>query len=584
MNKTMRIKMRKIITHKITIVLCAALALCPLLARLNPSKLIWAILTLLMIGFVSCALYVRRYIITNRTFIFQGRLSKQIIITFGSIIAIPTLVISFFSLMFFYFGIQNWFDNKILRILDESSYVAQAYISENKNQLKEATFAIAHNLTNRVAATLSQEEVTKILNTEAENRGLDEVILFNQDTQNIAANNNFNFMFAVLSIPLHIMQNLVIGEIAEINNDPEKLKNIIKLDSRQSIYLIASKLIDKKVLYHLEGTQNANDQYHILHQHILGMEIRFLVSFILATFILLSLTIVFGVNFAKDIISPIESLAMLAKQAEEGSLNIKLPTENLRDNEIRDLALAFNHMISEINRKNRELVVAQRAHAWSDVAQRVAHEVKNPLTPIHLCAERLSKKFGNMITDPEHKEMFLRYTQTILRHTDDIKKIVSEFVNFARMPKPVFEQLDIVSFVKSTVESRALICEDIYYQFNSNIDTYIMHFDNNQMHQVLINLMKNAEESLTFDVVIKQKKIIVNVTKDCKNLIISIEDNGPGFDENFLAQTSTTYVTTRAKGMGLGLAIVRRIIADHNGNLELNNSANGAIISIIFLV
>ena len=236
-------------------------------------------------------------------------------------------------------------------------------------------------------------------------------------------------------------------------------------------------------------------------------------------------------------------------------------------------------MIKKIYYQQKDLMVAQQALAWSEVARKVAHEINNPLTSIYLSCERLSKKFTNEVSD---KENFTKYINNIFRLSDSIKTILHEFVNFARLPDPVFSQFDLVKFIQEIIESRAIVCEDIKYNFISDIKAFEFAGDAGQMQQVLINLLKNSEESIIEHNRIK-RNITIKLFKDEQFLTIELTDSGIGFAVDNIIKATEAYFTTRVKGTGLGLAIVKKIVQDHQGKLSIdNNSDGGAKISINF--
>lgn len=228
-----------------------------------------------------------------------------------------------------------------------------------------------------------------------------------------------------------------------------------------------------------------------------------------------------------------------------------------------------------------ELAHAQRYAAWSDVARRIAHEVKNPLTPIHLGAERLNSKYKKEVSDPD---TFGKYTDTIIKHVSDIGRIIEEFSRFARMPKAELEQNDIEKLVSEIVFSRKCASEKIEYKTSLSKGIKI-YCDQTQINQLLTNILKNAEESIET----KGRKgktigkISVELKKDNDNAVVTIKDNGMGFDEETLEKIAEPYFTTRDKGTGLGLAIVKKIVDDHNGKLIMKNGDDRqAIVMVSF--
>ena len=228
-----------------------------------------------------------------------------------------------------------------------------------------------------------------------------------------------------------------------------------------------------------------------------------------------------------------------------------------------------------------ELAHAQRYAAWSDVARRIAHEVKNPLTPIHLGAERIRKKYKNEVKDPE---MLEKYINTIIKHVSDIGRIIEEFSRFARMPKAVMERSNFSKLVSEIVFSRKCVSSNIEY-ITKISPKIIVYCDYTQINQMLINILKNSEESI----ILRGRKsksigkISVDLHKEEKQAVLTIKDNGVGFDEDALSKITEPYFTTRDQGTGLGLAIVKKIVDDHSGKLIMRNESDRqAVITIIF--
>jgi two-component system nitrogen regulation sensor histidine kinase NtrY len=223
-----------------------------------------------------------------------------------------------------------------------------------------------------------------------------------------------------------------------------------------------------------------------------------------------------------------------------------------------------------------ELLSAQRSAAWSDVAQRIAHEIKNPLTPINLSAQRLAKKFRAHIPD-EDMENFVGYTDTITRHTADIARIIGEFSDFAKLPSPRFKKTDLSKILKDSVFSARVAHSRIDFTLDMP-DLIEVMADSGQISQVMTNLLKNASESVTEK---RSKTGLISVKADVKDkVVLTIEDNGGGFPPDLLDRLTEPYVTTRAKGTGLGLAIVKKIVEDHGGQMDLSNTRKGAKVTI----
>ena len=222
-----------------------------------------------------------------------------------------------------------------------------------------------------------------------------------------------------------------------------------------------------------------------------------------------------------------------------------------------------------------ELVTAQRTSAWADVARRIAHEIKNPLTPIQLSAERLRRKYAAMIKDDGG--IFQQCTDTIVRQVDDIKRMVDEFSRFARMPKPVMTAEDVADTVRQVVFLQRVGNADIAIDLEIAEDPMRAHFDRRLISQALTNIIKNATEAIAAvpPAELDRGRIQVKVARDGGDIIVDVFDNGIGLPKDNRNRLLEPYVTTREKGTGLGLAIVGRILEEHGGSIELNDLPKG---------
>jgi len=221
-----------------------------------------------------------------------------------------------------------------------------------------------------------------------------------------------------------------------------------------------------------------------------------------------------------------------------------------------------------------ELVSAQRTSAWADVARRIAHEIKNPLTPIQLSAERIRRKFGKVIT--EDKAIFEQCTDTIVRQVDDIRRMVDEFSRFARMPKPVIEGEDVADTVRQAVFLMRVGHPDVDIEAEIKEEPMRAQFDRRLISQALTNIIKNATEAIEAVPAeeLGKGRIEVIAARENDDIVIDVIDNGIGLPKMSRARLLEPYVTTREKGTGLGLAIVGRVLEDHGGRIELNDAAD----------
>jgi two-component system nitrogen regulation sensor histidine kinase NtrY len=220
-----------------------------------------------------------------------------------------------------------------------------------------------------------------------------------------------------------------------------------------------------------------------------------------------------------------------------------------------------------------DLVVAQRSSAWADIARRIAHEIKNPLTPIQLSAERLKRKYGKVIVDDP--AVFAQCTDTIVRQVDDIKRMVDEFSRFARMPKPVMATEDVAEVVRQTVFLMRVGHPEIDIEIDIAEETMPARVDRRLIAQALTNIVKNAAEAVAAvpPAELGRGRINVSAIREGEYIVIDVIDNGIGLPQANRSRLLEPYVTTREKGTGLGLAIVGRILEEHGGGIELSDAA-----------
>jgi two-component system nitrogen regulation sensor histidine kinase NtrY len=278
----------------------------------------------------------------------------------------------------------------------------------------------------------------------------------------------------------------------------------------------------------------------------------------------------------------IPELNDLMQTAREGTQRLVQGQVNInRDGNERNISVRISAEQSSQSRDSyiitlddiTELVTAQRTSAWGDVARRIAHEIKNPLTPIQLSAERIRRKFGKVIT--EDKPIFEQCTDTIVRQVEDIRRMVDEFSRFARMPKPVMEGEDVADTVRQTVFLMRVGHPEIDIEADIKHDPMRAQFDRRLISQALTNIIKNATEAIEAvpPETLGKGRIDVIAAREGDDIVIDVIDNGIGLPKVARARLLEPYVTTREKGTGLGLAIVGRVLEDHGGKLELNDAS-----------
>ena len=223
-----------------------------------------------------------------------------------------------------------------------------------------------------------------------------------------------------------------------------------------------------------------------------------------------------------------------------------------------------------------ELLAVQRMEAWREVARRIAHEIKNPLTPIQLATERLSRRYRKQIEDKP--ELFEELTSTIIRQVGDLRKMVDEFSSFARLPKPLFRQEDVVALTRQALFLQEVSRPDVAFEFEAGPEVDTIACDRHQFGQAMTNVLKNAIEAV--DARAKDQgsafkgKVSVTLQQSGERIEVTVADNGIGLTQD-RERIVEPYVTTREKGTGLGLAIVNKIVEEHGGEMSFATNADG---------
>ena len=263
--------------------------------------------------------------------------------------------------------------------------------------------------------------------------------------------------------------------------------------------------------------------------------------------------------------APAQNQITISRNGRERNLSIRVTSEQSADAD-RGYVVTLDDIT--------ELVAAQRTSAWADVARRIAHEIKNPLTPIQLSAERLRRKYGKMIG--EDRGVFEQCTDTIVRQVDDIRRMVDEFSHFARMPKPVVAAEDVADAIRQTVFLMRVGNSEIVINVDIKEDPMPARFDRRLISQALTNIIKNATEAIASVPPSELGKGVIQVyaEREGGDIVIDVVDNGVGLPKENRSRLLEPYVTTREKGTGLGLAIVGRIVEEHGGTIELRDAAD----------
>ena len=341
-----------------------------------------------------------------------------------------------------------------------------------------------------------------------------------------------------------------------------------KLSSLVDTYLYISRNIDPEILRYLNETEEAVSFYYSVENSQTGIKVTFAVIYIIVVTLLLFLSTSIAITFASRLTKPIVNLIGASDSISKGALDVKVP-ELETDEELKLLNKNFNQMIERLKEQQDKLLITERYEAWESVARKLAHEIKNPLTPIQLSIDSLREKYKNRLT--ENSKDFEKYLETINRQIKDIEKLVNEFSNFARMPRPIFNKVNLIQLIKNSIDFIKLTSKNSI-KIVDKTNEKLINGDEDQLNRVFINIIKNSEESLEE---LKHKEpnfkgnIDIEISNNNDYIIIKINDNGTGISD--AKKAMTPYFTTKKTGTGLGLPIVTKIITEHNGNFSIKS-------------
>ena len=490
---------------------------------------------------------------------------------------IPSLIVAIFSLFIFNFGLQKYFDDQITQAVNNSNDVAKNYLEESKKNIKSDIILMSVGL-NRASNYYysNPQQFLRVVTAEKILRKIDDIYLIDSagnillsetgiSSDNFSVPGEETFDEALKGTPVVIPGNF-----------ENKSSAMIKLNSFIDTYLYISRDIDPDILNYLNETEKAVTFYYSVENSQTGIRITFAIIYIIVVTLLLFLSTAVAITFARRLTKPIVNLISASENISKGELDAKVPDIDA-DKEIKKLNLNFNNMIKRLKRQQDKLLVTERHEAWEVVARKLAHEIKNPLTPIQLSIDRLKEKYSSKIG--EDKTQFNDYLQTINRQIKDIENLVNEFSNFARMPRPIVKKIDINKVISRSINFLKLSLKSKIF-FSKNKESNFIMGDEDQLYRVFINLIKNADESITEILRKKPKyegKIDIDILNNNDYKVIVIKDNGEGISDT--KKVMTPYFTTKKAGTGLGLPIVSKIINEHSGEFVIKKE-KGTIIEV----
>ena len=616
---------------------------------------------------------------------------------FSLIAVLPAIIVALFASVTLNRGLDTWFSDRTRSIVDSSIAVAQSYIRETGERIRDDVVSISSDLNQqRPLFDENRQAFIKRVATHAALRGLSAAYIMDRARKYLDVSVTANSKIQFKAPREDAFEKAEAGEMVIVapGEDPY-IRALIKLSNFDGRFLYISRQVDTDVLKQLEKARESKVEFDQMLNQRQGVQLTFALMYAGVALIFLLSAVWLGLWFADRLVEPIINLVNAARRVSRGDLAVKVPAQR-GPGDLSTLAQTFNQMtdrlksqhdelmtanhqlderrrfteamlagvsagvigvdpsgrIDLVNRSAThllersardligkplstaiapfttvfdqasgkvsglaegqvnlvvdghersfvvrvtteksdeerhgfvvtfdditELVSAQRNSAWADIARRIAHEIKNPLTPIQLSAERLKRKYTKeIVTDPQ---IFEQCTNTIIRQVGDIGRMVDEFSSFARMPSAVLEEQDLAQIIKEATILQRVSASDHEIDMRVPDHSVGMSVDRRLVSQAVTNLVKNAREAIEA----RQKEapdlrgyIRVEIVEEGNTVEVVVTDNGIGLPTENRHRLTEPYMTTREKGTGLGLAIVKRIMEEHGGRLLLQDAPEG---------
>jgi len=396
--------------------------------------------------FFSLIIYETYKILRQRK---DGKLGSETtlryILFFSTTTLLPSILIAIFSLILFNVGLQRYFEKEIKSVVNNSAEVANNYVDQTRNSIEADILLMVLDINNKSSLFYENpKRFSKILSSQRLLRRLDEVHLLDS-SGNIIMSNVIDITMNFVPPPDEAFEKSLNGKpIRIIDAQTNRTSALVKMNNYIDTYLYIVKFMDPKLINYLKQTGEAVDFYYSIQENKTGIKITFVIIYLLIVSLLLFLSIIISINFASRLTSPIVNLIWASEKISLGDLNAKVPSINVT-NEFKKLNENFNSMIDKLKKQQDKLLFNERHEAWGNVARKLAHEIKNPLTPIQLSIDRIREKYLDKLEDKENN--LSSYLNTITKQIKDIEHLVNEFSDFARMPKPILKKININNLI-----------------------------------------------------------------------------------------------------------------------------------------
>jgi len=547
--------------------------------ELNPKNIQILLITnlFLLVTFLLFVFYkfYQLYIEGKNTKTIGTKTKRKFLIYFVSLAAIPGIVITVFSLLIFNYSIEKWFDKKINDAVSNSVEIAKKYLREHQLSISKDILLVASDF-NRNSKKLSnnKKKFEKYIKLQSNVRSVKNIFIVS-DTGNLIFSKS-KFDAKKFSKPdAYILSASKNGKPVIISSaHTNKTYGMVKLQGFQNHFLYIIQNVDPKIVQYIKTTGETSNYYFKIKNNIFTLQVTFMIIYVITTLLLVFISTIVSINLSIYISNPLTHLFNASSKIEKGNYNFKLENKNL-DSDFSQLYATFNSMINRIKDDQVKKSLQGKYEAWNMIAKKLAHEIKNPLTPIQLSLDRIDSKFKKQITTD--KNLFEDHIKTINSQISEITNLLNSFSDFARMPNPTFIKNDFIEILEMSILPYKTNYPSISIKINSDLKSKFIKCDKNQIFRLFTNLIKNSMESI-LEKNLTSGVISIYLQEGTNSIDILFQDNGSGFKVNLLKNVSEPYFTTKENGSGLGLSIVSKIVFEHGGSINFynNNSKEGA--------
>jgi len=570
--------------------------------------------------------------------ILGSQLRTRLVVAFIGLSLVPTILLFSVSSKIVTSAFNIWFSPQVTQTVDGALGVARLYFSQLESNLYSQSLNLARDVseyTTYANKTNSPELLEAYLKRKVEDYSLTELAIVNASGQTVlrvTANkdtaenrtvtrpNLFSVSSALKGEPSVKIEQSLNGEFirgyAQIvapnlnktlattskshfqpfsssNNDSKKLSqqtdNLIDGSQSDPVFcLVATKWIDRELTQLLTKVVESYEDFTEQSMYRGPLYSSYVLTLVIVTLIIIFAAIWVGFYLSKTLVTPIQTVAAGTVEIAKGNLDYRIP--EMGDDELSILVTSFNKMTADLKHTTTELVDAEKRAAWQEVAKRFAHEIKNPLTPIQLSAQRIQRR-ADLISDEKTKNIMLECADTIIGQVSTLKILVQEFSRFARLPKNRPIPLDLHEVLLDVYSTFSSTNQDISFELDLEEEMPILSIDKVQMKQAFMNIFDNAVTAIhaRFKNELEDGKptkggVVETRTRYDKFLglvTVFISDDGVGIPEESKPKLFQPYFSTKKGGTGLGLAIVSSIIADHKGHIKVkDNSPTGTVFII----